>query len=1553
KVLTAVADANGRIFNDQYEVEESDVGVRFTLKATGQMSGRVAQTTFTDGNLQQVNLTPASATVASGGTATYSANVTIGGNANLCTVTLQVVSGLPSGATAAFSGGPNPATTNTNFSRTLTITTGIGTSPGTYSFTVRAIRGANCQGNGDEITTGTLVVTGAGTSTQVASNLNPSSFGQPVTFSATVATGSTPVTSGSVTFIEGGTCAAPTTTLQAAMPVNGSGQVTFTSSTLSAGSHTIIGCYGGSAGFTASSGNVTQTVNAAATSLTVAAASGTYQGTAALSATLTAGGTGLSGKTVAFMLNGTNVGSALTNGSGVATLSAASLGAIDVGIYPNGVAASFAGDVSFTAASASNALTVSQKAATITLANLSQTYDGTSKSVIVTTNPAGLNTTVTYNGSATAPTNAGSYAVVATVTDPNYQGNATGTLVIGPAAVTGHFTAANKQYDGTTTATILTRNVTGALGSDVVTLNGGTATFADKNVGTAKTVTATGFTLGGPAGANYVLASTTLSTTANITPRPLAVTATAQSKPYDGTTSAVVTLGDDRVSGDVFTVTASSASFADKHVGAAKTVTVSGLALSGADAGNYQLTSTSITTTADITPAALVPHITADNKIYDGTPSATILTRTLTGALGADVVMLTGGTATFADKHVGIGKTVTASGFTLAGADAGNYTLNPATATTTANITPRTLTVTADGQDKVYDATVNAAVTLHDDRVAGDAITVTYAAAAFADKNVGTAKPVSVSGIIVGGADGGNYQLASTTASATANITPAAVAPHITASNKEYDGTTAATILTRTLAGVLGSDDVALTGGSASFADKHAGNGKTVTGIGFGLAGADAGNYQLVPMTATTTADITPRTLAVTATGQNKVYDGTTSATVMLHDDRLAGDNLALTYAAATFADKNVGNGKPVTVNGIAIGGGTDAGNYHLGNTSASTTADITPAAVAPVITASSKEYDGTTDAVIASRALTGVIAPDVVTLTGGTASFADKNVGTGKIVTGIAFALAGADAGNYKLAPLTATTTADITPRPITVTANAQTKVYGDNDPALTYMVTVGSLVTGDGFTGNLTRVAGETVPGGPYAIEQGTLTAGGNYNLSFVGANLTITPAPLTVTADDTSKVFGDAVPAPLTGKIVGLRFSDQITVSYTAYVATGGMVLVGATTPVSGSPYPIIPSVSDPNGVLANYTLTPANGNLTVKPATPAYTASPLTVIFGTATTTIAGNVAYTGQGVGGQTVVPGGSVQITFNGMTLPATINAGGGFSANFNTTTVDVTGNPYPVSFNYAAGQDANFTAATGGTQLTIIDQTAPVTSNVAANPNPVPAGALTTLSGTVSDAGTGSSTIKQFEYSTNGGATWTPMALPGTSITQPVSTTLNLPTGVYSLCLRGTDFAGNTSAPQCTLAAVYDASAGFVTGGGWINSPAGAYVANPSLTGKANFGFVSKYQKGATVPTGDTEFQFQTAGLNFKSTSYDWLVISGSFKAQYKGTGTLNGQPGYSFMLTAIDGSQQGGGKAGDTFRIKIIAPNGGLVYDNQLNAPDTTDPTTILGGGSIVIHK
>jgi len=173
--------------------------------------------------------------------------------------------------------------------------------------------------------------------------------------------------------------------------------------------------------------------------------------------------------------------------------------------------------------------------------------------------------------------------------------------------------------------------------------------------------------------------------------------------------------------------------------------------------------------------------------------------------------------------------------------------------------------------------------------------------------------------------------------------------------------------------------------------------------------------------------------------------------------------------------------------------------------------------------------------------------------------------------------------------------------------------------------------------------------------------------------------------------------------------------------------------------------------------------------------------------------------------------------------------------------------------------------------------------------------------------------------------------------------------TGIYDVCLTVHDGQAGSS-PACTLAVVYDPNGGYVTGGGWINSPAGAYKLDPNLTGKATFGFVSKYKKGQNVPSGNTEFQFQAGGFNFHAETYEWLVVNqGGKNAQFKGSGTVNGglDPNgnpFKFMIWAGDGS---GPNGADTFRIRIWWEAGGgenVVYDNGVDQP--------IGGGSIVIH-
>jgi hypothetical protein len=267
------------------------------------------------------------------------------------------------------------------------------------------------------------------------------------------------------------------------------------------------------------------------------------------------------------------------------------------------------------------------------------------------------------------------------------------------------------------------------------------------------------------------------------------------------------------------------------------------------------------------------------------------------------------------------------------------------------------------------------------------------------------------------------------------------------------------------------------------------------------------------------------------------------------------------------------------------------------------------------------------------------------------------------------------------------------------------------------------------------------------------------------------------------------------------------------------------------------------------------------------------------------------------------------------------------------------------------------------GSVATINFEASAVASGTVVTPNPVAYNYLGNLTVTASITTGDCAAIVGAQFSVNGGSWKSMTATDSTfnSASEGVTGTFTLgdasiaAPGVYDVCVRGYDSAGNVSNEDCILLAVYDPNGGFVTGGGWIDSPAGAYTSDADLVGKATFGFVSQYKKGVSIPTGSTEFQFDVADLNFHSSVYQWLVVSGP-RAQYKGTGQINNAGNYGFLLTATDGQVTGGGGV-DKFRIKIWDINnlGAIVYDNALGASDDIDLANpqAIGGGSIVIHK
>jgi hypothetical protein len=272
---------------------------------------------------------------------------------------------------------------------------------------------------------------------------------------------------------------------------------------------------------------------------------------------------------------------------------------------------------------------------------------------------------------------------------------ATGTIT--PAALTGSITADSKVYDGTTAATISGRALAGVIGGDDVIYTGGTAGFDTRNAGAGKTVTATGLGLTGTDAGNYTV-NATATATADITARPITVTAVSDAKVYDGTTSSSATplLGGGLGAGDT---AAFIQTFDDRNAGTGKTLTANGAVADGNGGANYQVSFVA-DTTGTIAPAALtITGVTAHDKVYDATTRATLDTGSaaVSGVLGGDAVTLNSGSATgaFADSNAGAGKPVAAAGFAIAGADAGNYSLAQPSGFT-ASIAPATLTYAAN-----------------------------------------------------------------------------------------------------------------------------------------------------------------------------------------------------------------------------------------------------------------------------------------------------------------------------------------------------------------------------------------------------------------------------------------------------------------------------------------------------------------------------------------------------------------------------------------------------------------------------------------------------------------------------------------------------------------------------------------------------------------------------------------------------------------------------------------------------------------------------------------
>jgi len=380
---------------------------------------------------------------------------------------------------------------------------------------------------------------------------------------------------------------------------------------------------------------------------------------------------------------------------------------------------------------------------------------------------------------------------------------------------------------------------------------------------------------------------------------------------------------------------------------------------------------------AFITPTFLT--IASVTKVYDGlsyVPSPIALVTT-TGANNSTMTTSANGNVTYfaaANPHATGATTgnltvnTTLNGVTVSNINVRVYDLTIAgagssakltqlgssgifTNAATLTVTPKGLTVTgATATTRAYDGTTTVAVVggALSGLIGTETLVLSGETGVVADKNVGKAKAVTVSGATLANGTGlaSNYYVTNPTG-LTADINQAVLKlSSATVATKTYDGNTSATVTGGTLSGLIGTETLAVSG-SGVFVDKNAGINKAVTATAINLANAGTGvtaglasNYILASLIPTTaikgTINKAPLTLQ-SATVANKYYDGTTSAVVTSGVlSGLIGTETLGVYGVGVFIDKNVGNNKPVTATALSLanfGSGVTAGlasNYTL-----------------------------------------------------------------------------------------------------------------------------------------------------------------------------------------------------------------------------------------------------------------------------------------------------------------------------------------------------------------------------------------------------------------------------------------------------------------------------------------------------------------------------------------------------------------------------------------------------------------------------------------------
>jgi uncharacterized membrane protein len=943
---------------------------------------------------------------------------------------------------------------------------------------------------------------------------------------------------------------------------------------------------------------------------------------------------------------------------------------------------------------------INQLALTVTAQTNTKTYDGTISAAAIPTFAPALGTGDTANfievyGNRNAGVGNKTLIPSGTVNDGNSGNNYSYTYVnfttgtINQLALTVTAVTNTKTYDGTTTAATLPIFAP-ALGT------GDTANFTEaygnRNAGSGKTLIPSGAVSDGNGGANYTYTFVN-NTTGVINQLALTVTAQTNTKTYDGMTSAAAapTFAPALGTGDTANFTEV---YSNRNAGVGnKTLIPSGTVTDGNGGANYTYTYVNFTT-GTINQLALTVTAVTNTKTYDGTTTAAAVPTVAPALVGGDTPNFI---EAYSNRNAGVGnKTLIPSGTVNDGNGGANYS-NTFVNFTTGTINQLPLTVSAVTNTKTYDGTNSAAAvpTFAPALVGGDTPAFTEA---YSNRNAGIGnKTLIPSGTVNDGNSGNNYSYTYVNFT-TGTINQLALTVTAVTNTKTYDGTTTAAAVP-IFAPALGTGDTA--NFTEVYNNRNAGVGnKTLIPSGTVTDGNGGANYSYTYVNFTT-GIINPLALTVTAVTNTKIYDATTSASgiPMFAPALIAPDSAGFTEAYST---KDAGAGNKTLIPSGTVNDGNGGNNYSY------TYVNFTTGTIAPkglteggLSAAASKVYDGTTNAAVSGTAtLQAVELPgagttadgkpyfgDAVSITGtATGTYNTKDVTTANSVTFGGLALTGSEAGDYTLT-IQSPQAAMITTAALTITANSRSKTYGQTVTFLGTEFTANGLVSGETVASvTLTSSgAGAGAAVGSFNIVPSAAVFGvgiaSNYNITLSNGTLTINPEPLTITANSTSKVYGQTV------TFAGTEFTTNGLVNGET-IGSVTLASAGAGPTANAGTYNIVPSAPVFNsGTAGNYSITLTNGTLTVNTAPLTVTANNKNRLYGAANPVLDG----------------------TLMGVTAGDTI------TASFSTTAVATTGVgavPIIASLNDPGGRLTNYSVTNNSGTLTIDKAHLTVTAN-------------------------------------------------------------------------------------------------------------------------------------------------------------------------------------------------------------------------------------------------